>query len=158
MFRRMRRFKQELSREDCLALLAQEKRGVLSLLGDDGYPYGIPMNHFYREADGTLYFHCAKEGHKLDAIRACDKVSFCVCDQGFREEGDWALNIRSVVVFGRIRVVEEPAKMAEILRSLGFKFTASHAYAESLLPKHLPNALCLELTPEHICGKRVHEA
>ena len=158
MFRPMRRSNQQFPEKDCIEILKTEPRGILSVLGEDGYPYGIPMNHFYREADGKLYFHCAKEGHKLDAIRACDKVSFCVCDQGFREEGDWALNIRSVVVFGRIRIVEEPAKMAEILRSLGFKFTASHAYAESLLTKHLPNALCLELTPEHITGKLVNES
>ena len=78
MFRKMRRFKQELSKEECIEILKSEPRGVLSMIGDDGYPYGIPMTHWYCEEDGKIYFHGAKEGHKLDAIRKCDKVSFCV--------------------------------------------------------------------------------
>lgn len=66
MFRPMRRWKQQLSDEDCIAILKNEPRGILSVLGDDGYPYGIPMNHWYCEADGKLYFHGAKTGHKIE--------------------------------------------------------------------------------------------
>ncbi len=73
------------------------KRGVLSLIGDDGYPYGLPIDHWYCEEDGKIYFHGAKEGHKIDAIKACDKVSYCVYDEGYRKEGDWALNIKSLI-------------------------------------------------------------
>ena len=102
MFRKMLRIKQQLPEEECIDILKQEKRGILSVMGDDGYPYGMPLNHFYNEADGKLYFHSGKMGHKVDAIRRCDKASFCVYDQGFRREGEWALNIRSVIVFGRI--------------------------------------------------------
>lgn len=68
MFREMRRFKQQISEEECIRILKEQPRGVLSMLGDDGYPYGIPLDYLYME-DGHLYFHCAKEGHKLDAIR-----------------------------------------------------------------------------------------
>ena len=96
MFREMRRFKQQISEEECIQILKEQPRGVLSMLGDDDYPYGIPLDHWYCEENGRLYFHCAKTGHKLDAIRKHDKVSFCVYDEGFRREGDWALNIRSV--------------------------------------------------------------
>ena len=78
MFREMRRFKQKISTEDCVRLLNDQKRGVLSMIGDDGYPYGIPMDHLYSESENKLYFHCAKVGHKIDAIQACDKVSYCV--------------------------------------------------------------------------------
>ena len=78
MFRTMRRFKQELTREECLAVLRSQPRGVLSLLGENGYPYGLPIDYWYNETDGKLYFHGAKEGHKIDAIRACDKASFCI--------------------------------------------------------------------------------
>ena len=74
MFREMRRIKQQIPNEECIEILKTEPRGVLSVLGDDGYPYGIPMDHWYSEADGKLYFHGAKEGHKLDAIKACDKA------------------------------------------------------------------------------------
>ena len=87
MFRKIRRFKQEMPAEECRELLKTQVRGVLSLLGDDGYPYGLPIDYWYNEADGKLYFHGAKEGHKIDAIRACDKASFCIHDEGVRMDG-----------------------------------------------------------------------
>lgn len=90
MFRKMRRFKQELSKEECMEILKNEPRGVLSVLGDDGYPYGMPVTHWYNEKNGKIYFHGAKSGHKIDAIKNCDKVSFCVYDKGYRKENDWA--------------------------------------------------------------------
>ena len=74
MFRGMRRFKQQISNEECIRILKEQPRGVLSLIGDDGYPYGIPIDHWYSEKDGKIYFHGAREGHKIDAIRSCDKA------------------------------------------------------------------------------------
>ncbi len=91
MFRKMRRFKQQISDSECIEILKNTKRGVLSIIGDDGYPYGLPMNHWYCEEDGKIYFHGAKEGHKIDAVKACDKVSYCVYDEGYRREGEWHL-------------------------------------------------------------------
>ena len=90
MFRELVRKKQEITKENCIAILKQEKRGVLSVLGDDEYPYGMPMNHYYNEEDGKIYFHGGRNGHKIDAVRRHDKASFCVYDQGFRKEGEWA--------------------------------------------------------------------
>ena len=118
MFREMRRKKQQLEESECVEILKNEKRGVLSVIGDDGYPYGIPMDHYYNEENGKIYFHCALEGHKMDAVKACDKVSYCVFDEGYRNEGEWALNIKSVIVFGRVRVLddhEQGLRMAELL-------------------------------------------
>ncbi len=158
MFRPMRRIKQQISDDECREVLISEPRGVLSVIGDDGYPYGIPMDHWYSESDGKLYFHCAKEGHKLDAIRACDKVSYCVMDKGYHKEGEWALNIRSVIVFGRIRVVDDEGKRIEIGTNLCRKFTDDESYIEHEVKNALPRALCLELTPEHITGKLVNES
>jgi hypothetical protein len=158
MFREMRRSKQALSHEECVAILQREPRGVLSVLGEDGYPYGIPMNHWYDARDGKLYFHCAKVGHKLDALRACDKVSFCVYDQGYRKESEWALNICSVVVFGQMRVVDDPDKVQEICTSLCRKFTDDPAYPVQEFAQAGARVLCLELTPEHMTGKRVKES
>ena len=158
MFRDMLRKKQQLSQEECIAILKNEPRGVLSVLGDDDYPYGMPMNHFYCEADGKIYFHGGKKGHKIDAIRACDKVSYCVMDKGFRKEGEWALNIRSVVVFGRIKIVDDEEKRIEIGTNLCRKFTDDESYIEHEVKNALPRALCLELTPEHITGKLVNES
>ena len=157
MFRGMRRFKQELTQEDCKDILINEPRGVLSVIGEGGYPYGMVMNHWYHEADGKLYFHGAKEGHKIDAIKSCDKVSYCVHDEGFRKEGEWALNIKSVIVFGRIRIVEDEEKMREICSNLYRKFDDNEDALKHELT-HLSRVMCLELTPEHMTGKLVKDS
>ena len=126
--------------------------------GDGGYPYGIPMNHWYCEEDGKLYFHGAKEGHKTDAISQNDKVSFCVYDKGYRREGEWALNISSVVVFGRIKPVADEAKARRICEMLTRKFTDDEAYIYKELEKSFSRVRCLELTIEHMSGKLVNES
>lgn len=158
MFREMLRKKQQLSDEECIEILKQEPRGVLSVIGDDDYPYGMPLNHFYCESDGKLYFHSGKKGHKIDAITRRDKASFCVYDQGFRREGEWALNIRSVIVFGRIEIVTDPEKICEIARLLSYKFTDDEKYIEDEIKKSGPRTFMFALVPEHITGKLVNEA
>ena len=158
MFRAMRRFKQQISEEACVRVLREQPRGVLSMIGDDGYPYGIPLDHWYSEADNRLYFHCAKVGHKIDAITACDKVSYCVMDAGFRREGEWALNINSVVVFGRMRIVEDEDKKREICTNLVRRFTDDEDYLQKELANAFPRVSCLELAIEHMTGKLVNES
>lgn len=158
MFREMLRKKQQLPMEECIELLRSEPRGVLSLLGDDGYPYGLPIDHWYCEKSGKLYFHCGKQGHKIDAIRACSKASFCVMDQGCREEGEWALNIRSVIVFGRIQILEDQEEAISITRSLSYKYTSDTEFIENEIRQSGKNVLVFSLTPEHITGKLVKES
>ena len=160
MFREMRRFKQQITEEECIQILTKQPRGVLSMLGDDNYPYGIPLDHWYCEENGKLYFHCAKTGHKLDAVREHDKVSYCVMDDGFRKEGDWALNIRSVVIFGRMRVVDDADDelKRKIATGLCRKFTDDEEFLKKELTNALPRAAFLELTPEHMTGKLVNES
>ena len=158
MFRELARINNKLPQEECIELLQHQLRGVLSVAGDEGYPYGMPMNHFYNEDDGCLYFHSGMAGHKVDAIRACDKASFCVYDEGYRKDGDWALTIRSVIVFGRIEIVEDYDTMLELSRKLSYKFTDDTDYIEKELVQSGPRTLMFRLRPEHICGKRVHEA
>ena len=158
MFREVTRKNRELQKEDCIALLKNEKRGVLSLVGDNGYPYGMPMNHFYNEEDGKLYFHSGKEGHKVDAINNCNKASYCVYDSGYKKEGDWALNIKSAIAFGKIEIVEDYGKLINICRKLSYKFTNDSAYIENELEKYGPKTLCFALEIEHLTGKIVNEA
>ena len=158
MFREMRRFKQQISKEECAQILREQPRGVLSMIGDDGYPYGIPLDHWRCEEDNRLYFHCAKVGHKIDAITACDKVSYCVMDEGFRRDGEWALNINSVVVFGRMRIVEDEDKKREICTNLVRKFTDDEEYLQRELANAFPRVNCLELAIEHMTGKLVNES
>ena len=157
MFRAMGRIKQQISREECIRVLKEQPRGVLSMIGDEGYPYGIPLNHLYLD-DGHIYFHCGKHGHKIDAIAKCDKVSYCVYDQGYRRDGEWALNISSVVVFGRIREVTDKDRMREICTLLTKKFTDDDEYLQRELRDSFKNVKCLELIPEHMTGKLVNEA
>ena len=158
MFRKMRRFKQQITEEDCREVLKNTKRGVLSLLGEDGYPYGLPINHWYCEEDGKLYFHGAKGGHKIEAIKKCDKASFCAYDEGYRKEGEWALNIKSVIAFGRIRLVEDEEVARKICTHLVGKFTDDEEYLAKELKNALPRVQCLELRIKHMTGKLVNES
>ncbi len=158
MFREMLRKKQQISKEECIEILKQEPRGVLSVLGDDDYPYGMPINQFYNEEDGRLYFHSGKKGHKIDAIRRHDKASFCVCDSGYRREGEWALNIRSVIVFGRIEIIDDRDKIYEIARKLSYKFTSDSEYIEREIRQSGPGTFLFALVPEHMTGKLVNES
>ena len=158
MFRKMRRFKQQIPDSVCIDLLRTLPRGVLAVLGDEGYPYTVPLDFYYDDESGHLFFHCAREGHKIDAIRQCDKASFCVMDEGYRREGEWALNIQSVIVFGRIRPVEDPVRTIEMVRRLGLKYDPSAESVEEEIRKAAHRVLCLELCPEHITGKLVNES
>ena len=158
MFREMLRKKQQLTQEECIAILKNEPRGVLSVLGDDDYPYGMPMNHFYREIDGKIYFHGGKKGHKTDAMKRHNKASFCVYDQGFRREGEWALNIKSVIVFGHIEFIEDRDIIYEIARLLSCKFTDDAKYIEHEIQTFGPGTLMFALVPEHVTGKIINES
>ena len=158
MFREMRRKKQQLSDTECIELLKTQLRGVLSVLGDDDYPYGMPLNHYYCEDDGKLYFHGGKKGHKIDAMKRHDKASFCVYDEGRRKDGQWALNIRSVVVFGRIEFLEDRETVVRISEALSRKFTGDEEYIRNEIERCLPDTLLFALVPEHITGKLVNES
>ncbi len=158
MFRKMRRFKQQVSNEECIQILKEEKRGVLSMIGENGYPYGIPINFYYDEEAGKIYFHCAKEGHKIDALRKDNRVSFCTHNTGFQKEGDWAWNVTSVVVFGTITLVEDKEKTYEHVRKLGLKYHPTAESVEEEMKKAAARVQLLELSIEHMTGKLVNES
>lgn len=158
MFRELTRKNKQISNEECTKILTTETRGVLSVIGDNGYPYGMPMNHFYNETDGNIYFHCGKEGHRIDALRRCDKVSFCVYDKGYRKDGEWAYNVKSVIVFGKIEVIDNLEEITDITAKLSRKFTGDEEYIQKEIALYAQKTLLLKLTPEHICGKLVNES
>ena len=155
-FREITRIKQALTKEECEEILKNEPRGVLAVLGDNGYPYALPINHYYK--NGILYFHSGKTGHKTDAIRSCDKASFCVYDKGYRKPGDWALNIKSIIVFGRIEIMENEEEALEICRELSRKFTSDEEYINKEIERSGAGVLCFKLIPEHMTGKLVNES
>lgn len=158
MFRELARKKQALSQEKIVEILKAEKRGVLSLIGDGGYPYGVPVNYWYNHKNGCIYFHSGKKGHKNDAISNNNKASFCVYDSGYKREGEWALNINSVIAFGKINIVEDYEKAMEICRKLSLKFTDDIEYIDSEIEKFGKATLCYEMQIEHVTGKAVNEA
>jgi len=157
MFRNMRRFKQQISDEECIRILKKEPRGVLAVKGEDGYPYAFPIDYIYE--DGKIYFHCAKEGHKIDALKKDSKVSFCVYDQGYKKEGDWAFYINSVIVFGRIRFIKDREESLRRVRDLGRKYYPDQEEADQEAVKYVDrgSVQALELTIDHMTGKLVHE-
>ena len=158
MFREVARKKQSLEMSRIVEILNGEKRGVLSVHGENGYPYGLPMNYWYNEENGYIYFHSGEKGHKIDAINSDNRVSFCVYDEGFRKDGEWALNISSVIVFGEIHIVEDLEKSVEIFRRLSLKFTSDMEYIDLEIQQYAKETFCYELRPKHITGKIIKEA
>ena len=156
MFRNLTRKKQKLSMVECKEILKQEVRGVLAVNGDDGYPYALPINYYFEEESNRIYFHSGKVGHKLDAIAKSDKVSFCVYDKGYHKDGHWSLNIRSVIIFGRMQIVDDWSD--ELMVNFCKRFTGDMEYIYSEIEKFKSNTavLCLEI--EHMTGKLVNEA
>ncbi|WP_458456645.1 pyridoxamine 5'-phosphate oxidase family protein [Methanobrevibacter sp.] len=155
MFRQMRRKKQELSKEECIRILTEEPRGVLALLGDDDYPYSLPMSHVY--IDGKIYFHGAKEGHKNDAVKKYPKVSYCVMDKGVKEKDSWWYTFKSVIVFGKIRILTGNDEKIDRLTHLGDKFFPTHEETVDEINRLLDRTEVFEITVEHMSGKLVRE-
>ena len=144
-----------LSKEDCEEILTNEPRGVLALLGDYDYPYALPMSHVY--VDGKIYFHGAMKGHKMDAIKKHDRVSYCVMDEGIENDDGWSYTFKSVIVFGRMRVLADDDEKVEKLTHLGDKFFPTHEQTVSEIERLLHRTAVFEITIEHISGKIVEE-
>lgn len=155
--REMRRWKQAVSKEECKKILKEEKRGVLAVIGDHGYPYGIPMNFYYDEKEERLYFHCAREGHKIDAIKNCNKVCFTTWNTGFQKEGDWAWYVTSVIAVGRGELIEDRKLTQEKVRRLAEKYYPTQEEVEEEIKKGIDRVQLLAVHIQHITGKLVHE-
>ena len=158
MFRKMRRSVQALSREEMIDLLNTETRGVMSVQGDNGYPYGFPINHYFDEDANRIYIHGADFGHRVDAVRKDPKVSYCVFGQDFQKEGDWAKYVKSVIVFGKAELIEDHDEIVRISRLLCDKFPCPPEYVEHEIEKDAPRTLVIAINIENMNGKLVHEA
>ena len=156
MFRKMRRDKQQVSQDECKRVLSESKRAVLSLIGEEGYPYGVPVNFVYDETDNMIYIHTAIEGHKIEAIKNCNKVAFTTWDDGYKESGDWAYYVTSVIVRGRAKIIDDPKIMAEKIMNLGVRF-ASDKEVQGMIDRNIGKVLLIGISIENITGKLVHE-
>lgn len=157
MFREMRRFKQQITTEECKKVLKEEKSAAFSVIGDDGYPYTIPINFYYDEADNIIYFHGAKEGHKVDAMNRCDKVCLTIWNQGFKKEGHWEWNPTSVVVFGKVKAVTEKNIFEDRLGKLAAKYYPNIDEIEKEMEHSAARAQLFAIKIEHMTGKLVNE-
>ena len=152
-FRPMRRHRQELSPEACREVLERATSGVLALAGDDDYPYAVPISYVY---DGEkLYFHCAKSGHKLDAVKRNPKASFCVIGQDRVIPDEYTTAYRSVIAFGRIRILTEDREIRSAAERLGLRYAPHHTKErrDQEINKEWSRLCMLEMTVEHLTGK-----
>ena len=157
MFGEMRRKKQILSMEDAEDILYRGTSGVLAVSGDDGYPYAVPLSYVY---DGEkLYFHSARNGHKLDAISRNARVSFCVIDQDQIIPEEYTTYFRSVIVFGTIHIMEDESEKRNAIEKLALKYAPDDTpeSREKAIDREWKPLCMLEMLPEHISGKEAIE-
>lgn len=157
MFRPIRKKKNEIPQEDAKQLLTTARRGVLAVNGDDGYPYAIPINFFYDIDTNQIYFHGARAGHKVDAIRACDKVCFTVFGNESIKEEAWAPFVRSAVVFGRCRMITDPVQAIALVRKMAMKYYPSEALVEEEIAQSGKAVQLFVIDIEHLTGKEIQE-
>lgn len=155
-FRELRRKNQLLSEKETINILNRNTSGILACGGDNGYPYAVPLSYVY--SGGKIYFHCALTGHKLDAIRRNSKVSFCVIDCDNVRPEKFTTFYRSVIVFGKIRIIENSDEKRAALEVLAKKYSPNNDIG---IAKEIDGAfdrVCmLELEIEHLTGKAAKE-
>ena len=155
-FRPMRRNRQQLSSEECERILDRCTSGVLALTGDGGYPYAVPLSYVY--AHGTIIFHSAMQGHKVDAIKRDSRCSFCVIDQDEIKPAEFTTHFRSVIAFGRIHILENTDEKVQALRLLGRRYSPGDEHGlQHEIDKSLDHVLLLRLDIEHLSGKEAIE-
>lgn len=158
MFRSLRRKARAISDEAAKELLAHERRGVLAVNGDDGYPFAIPVNYLYDEEAGKIYIHGAKAGHKVDALKKCDKVCFTVYGNEHAAPGEeWAPYVQSAVVFGHCALIDDYEQAAEKIGRMAAKYYPSAEMVDEEMSKSGKDMLLYEIIIEHLTGKQIQE-
>ena len=156
MFRELRRKKQLLSEQETLRVLEEGKTGIVGVLGDDGYPYTVPIN--YVSLEDKIYFHSAKNGHKVDAIAKEPKVSMTVVEKDDVVSREFTTYFRSIQLFGKAYVVEDEAERNVAFRALCEKFSGADLDRyEEIMSKEAAAAAIVRIDIEHITGKESME-
>lgn len=150
-FRKMRRIKQQLSETEVIEILERGSEGVLGVIGNEGYPYTVPVNYLYR--DGKIIFHGAKAGHKFDSMKENNKVSFCVIDKDDVVGEELTTYYSSVIAFGRVRILEDREEKIESVKALSLKYTDNIDKINASIEKEIPALACFEIEIEHLTGK-----
>lgn len=154
-FKEMRRKRQQLSEEEAIKLLQQATSGVLSLVDEDGYPYGVPLSYVYH--DNKLYFHSALSGHKVDAIRHSDKASFCIICQDEVHPETFTTHFRSVICFGRVRIIKDETEKFNTIHMLGKRYNPNEEELAEEINSGIHRMMMIEFSIEHMTGKEAKE-
>ena len=154
MFRKIRKIKNEIDKDAVDSLLRSCRRGVLSMNGEDGYPYAIPVNYYYDEANQKIYFHGAKAGYKVDCLNRNDKVCFTVFGNESIKDLEWAPYVQSVVVFGRCHLVDTDN---EVLKTFMMKYYPDVDLIDKVIEEDSKFVQMYEISIEHKSGKQVQE-
>ena len=157
MFRKMRRNKQAISFEDCEKILNENISGVLALSGDNGYPYAVPLSYVY--SNGGIYFHCALEGHKIDAIKSRNKAPFCIIDKDTIVPGEYTTYFRSVIAFGKIQILDNTEDKMEAIKKLAAKYSPleSTENTQETINSSWERFCIARLSIRHLSGKQAKE-
>ena len=157
MFREMRRKKQKLSKEECDRILYNGTSGVLALHGDNGYPYAVPVSYVYNGE--KLLFHSAKNGHKIDAILKNAAASFCVIDQDQIVPEEYTTYFRSIIAFGKIRVLEDDTEKRSAIEKLAVKYAPDDTAEnrDKAIEREWKPLCMMEMEIEHLTGKQAIE-
>ncbi len=151
MFKKIRRKDRAISKQEAIEILTNGEYGILSTIGIDGYPYGIPVNYVYQ--NGNIYFHCAIKGHKLDNITYNNKVSFCVVGNTKVIPEKFGTNYESAILFGKAVKVSGDEKN-EALISLLEKYSSEFMEKGMLyIQKLYDKTVVVKISIEHVSGK-----
>lgn len=158
MFRENRRKQKEISLEEAKRLLKTERRGVLAVNGDDGYPYAVPINYLYSESEGKIIFHGSRVGHKIDSIKKSDKICFTVFGgESIKDELTWAPYLQSVVIFGRCRLIDDQDLAIDLVRKLSRKYYPNEELIDEEVSQSGKAVQMFEIEIEHMTGKEIQE-
>ncbi|MDR0908945.1 MAG: pyridoxamine 5'-phosphate oxidase family protein [Spirochaetaceae bacterium] len=152
----MRRIQQLLPADVCVKILEKNTSGVLALAGDDGYPYALPLSYCY--ADSKIVFHCALEGHKIDAIKQNPKVSFCVIDKDEVIPDEYTTYYRSVIIFGKARILVDKEEKLAAMKAFAAKYTPDNEKGRlNAIESSFDRMNVVEISIEHMSGKEAKE-
>ena len=157
MFRPVRRKSNEIGAEAAKELLLSQRRGVLALNGENGYPYAIPINYRYCESENKIYFHGSRAGYKADILKNDSRVCFTVCGNEQVKDEAWAPYMQSAVVFGQCRPVADAKENTRLVRYFAEKYYPDAALIDEEIAVSGRAVQMYEIEIEHLSGKQIQE-
>lgn len=121
MKREMYKKDRQLSEEKTKEIFEKGHHGILSVNGDEGYPYGVPVNYVY--LNDAIYIHSAKYGYKIEALEKSDKVCFSAILNSEILPSQFTAAFESVIATGKAVMVEDTAEKKLVLDTFIDRFS-----------------------------------